>query len=439
MHRLVSSAPTVPVDGSAPRPVASGLTPLADDARVDVCVLVRAASNEGMTAVQAAARWGPCARRYQDRDEHRLLHGASDADLRAVGAHGGRHGAVVVDTDRSRRTVTLSGPASALGAAFGVELLAESDGHGVRRVPSGPANVPLALAQVVEAVLGLDDRPVVAPRVEHVPRSGGARQPRQVLLERGLPPVLTGRGVGVAILEFDDAHDLSRSVQAGDFSLVAVPPPPAHGWAPGEIATLDAEIVAAAAPGARIAVYRTTPDERGVAAGLSAAVHDAVRRPSVILVSWAAPTSAWSGQLRRQVVDLLRRAAIVGATVCAAGEPGEQLGASVLTLSPLASSARAFLPPTPLLAGAAGGGVRGSGPAAALWAGLTACLVERVGTGCGLLRQPLARPEVRGAAPMLGKLAEALAHLDGKPGLPEAEPALAATPFEAAPATPATA
>ncbi|HEY6324735.1 MAG TPA: protease pro-enzyme activation domain-containing protein, partial [Thermoanaerobaculia bacterium] len=91
-------------------------------------------------------------------------HGADAADLAKVEAFARAHGLQVTGADPSRRSVTLAGTAEAFAGAFGVDLQLYEHPSGTYRGYSGPIHLPAGLGGIVEAVLGLDDRPAASPR-----------------------------------------------------------------------------------------------------------------------------------------------------------------------------------------------------------------------------------------------------------------------------------
>jgi kumamolisin len=91
-------------------------------------------------------------------------YGAAQADLDRVAEYARSHGLHVVSTHRARRSVELRGTASQANAAFGVALHWHQSPRGKYRSFDGPIHLPAALADVVEAVFGLDNRPVPARR-----------------------------------------------------------------------------------------------------------------------------------------------------------------------------------------------------------------------------------------------------------------------------------
>jgi kumamolisin len=81
------------------------------------------------------------------------------------------------------------------------------------------------------------------------------------------------------------------------------------------------------APGAQIAVYFAPNTDRGFADALTKAVHDPVRKPSIVSISWGGPEDTWSDQARAALEAALQDAAMLGVTVCvAAGDNGSSDG-----------------------------------------------------------------------------------------------------------------
>ena len=75
----------------------------------------------------------------------------------------------------ARRTVVLSGTVAQFNAAFGVDLQRFEHPGGSYRGRTGNVHLPDELAGRVEAVLGLDDRPVAKPHFRTRPSPGNVR------------------------------------------------------------------------------------------------------------------------------------------------------------------------------------------------------------------------------------------------------------------------
>jgi kumamolisin len=82
-------------------------------------------------------------------------------------------------------------------------------------------------------------------------------------------------------------------------------------------------VAGAVAPGATIAVYFAPNTDQGFVDALTTAVHDSVRKPSVVSISWGAQEEAWTQQSLDAFDQALQDAAAMGVTVCcAAGDDG---------------------------------------------------------------------------------------------------------------------
>src|SRR5271156_1091650 len=83
------------------------------------------------------------------------------------------------------------------------------------------------------------------------------------------------------------------------------------------------------APGARIAVYFATNDEKGWVDALCTAIHDNSNQPTVLSISWGAVEQWWEDDKRNTITELLEDAARFGMTVCAAsGDDGSCIDAN---------------------------------------------------------------------------------------------------------------
>jgi kumamolisin len=167
-HKLVS----IPGSERQPLPHAQAVGAPAPDERIEVTLRVRRRpSRETQANAEALGAASPRTRRYLSREEFAAQQGADPAELAKVEAFARGHGLAVVESDRARRSVVLSGTAMALSNAFGVALRHYEYPGGSYRGRTGSVHLPEELAGVVEAVLGLDDRPIAKP---HFQRAGAA-------------------------------------------------------------------------------------------------------------------------------------------------------------------------------------------------------------------------------------------------------------------------
>jgi kumamolisin len=338
----MSDAPRVEIAGSE-------RTPLPQDRRVgradpgqrlEVTVLLR---RRGALPEPGPAQ--PHLRRRQLEE----LAGADPADIERVEAFAHENGLEVVEASPARRSVVLAGPASALESAFGTELwLYDVDG-GVRRGRQGPLTVPASVAPAIEGVFGLDDRPQARPHFRPLLEGGhpvmahaaaAAFSPVEVARLYDFPTTATGAGQCIALIELGGGYakaDIDAYFQGLGLTppaTVAVSvdgganqPDGSPGGPDGEV-MLDIEVAGAVAPGARIAVYFAPNSDRGFLDAVSTAVHDSLRRPSVVSISWGGPESTWTGQSMTAFDTMLQDAAALGVTVfCASGDSGSGDGA----------------------------------------------------------------------------------------------------------------
>lgn len=242
----------------------------------------------------------------------------------------------------------LAGTAEHFQAAFGVELSDyEHPALGRYRGRTGAITIPDAIAEVVTAVLGLDNRPQARPHFRLRPVSGpltthAAAQvftPLQLAALYGFPD---GDGAGQCIGLIELGGGYAASDLSAYFGRLGVPTPrvvsvPVDGGgnrptgdpssADGEV-TLDIEIAGAVAPKASIAVYFSPNSDAGFIDAVSHALHDAANKPSVLSISWGGPEHSWTEQAITSFNDTLRSAVALGVTVCAAsGDSGSSDGA----------------------------------------------------------------------------------------------------------------
>jgi kumamolisin len=201
------------------------------------------------------------------------------------------------------------------------------------------------LAPLVEAVLGLDDRPQARPHFrvrgtgsQKASSAGISYTPRQVAQLYDFPLDVDGTGQTVGILELGGGYkaaDLKTyfsSLGIKQPSVVSVSvdkgtnSPTNPNSADGEV-LLDIEVVGAVAPGAKIAVYFAPNTSQGFQDALTTAIHDATNKPSVISISWGSAESTWTAQAMTAFDSAAQDAAALGVTICAAaGDNGSSDG-----------------------------------------------------------------------------------------------------------------
>jgi kumamolisin len=94
------------------------------------------------------------------------------------------------------------------------------------------------------------------------------------------------------------------------------------------VVSMNVQVVAAAAPGADIAVYFAPNTDQGIANAILTAARDTVNNPSVLCITWGSNESNWADRAIDAMNDALREAAARGITVCcASGDRGPTDGA----------------------------------------------------------------------------------------------------------------
>jgi kumamolisin len=283
-----------------------------------------------------AASW-PQAARWQ-RAEFGRQCGAEPADVDSLRRFAGQHGLSETGAEAQRRVLQLRGTPQALERAFAVTLgnYQCSDGRGPFVGCSQAPTLPLEAI----AVLGLDRRPVASVRSRR-PRAAPTvtYTPLQLGQLYSFPPATDGSGETVAIIELGGGFTSGDLAQY--FKSLGITRPPTvtavavagganqpGGAADGEV-MLDIEVIGALAPGANIVVYFAPNTDQGFFEAISQAAHDAVRKPSVMSISWGGPEDSWTGPARDAMQTALEDAAALGLTVTvAAGDSGSGDGES---------------------------------------------------------------------------------------------------------------
>jgi kumamolisin len=277
------------------------------------------------------------------RDEFAERFGADPEDLRKVEEFARAHGLEVVEASAPRRTVVLGGSIGDMSAAFGVDLaLYEHPELGLFRGRVGPVYVPAELADVVEGVFGLDDRPQVRPHIRHLSKEGAepraathAYGPHEVARLYQFPTGLDGTGQTVAIIELGGGYEpedletyfdglgISPQPEVSSVSVDGARNTPEGPKGADAEVMLDIEVVGAVAPGAKIVVYFAPNTTAGFLDAITTAVQDAQDAPSVISISWGEAEKGWPPQALRAYDEAFKEAAALGVSVCcAAGDDG---------------------------------------------------------------------------------------------------------------------
>ena len=279
------------------------------------------------------------------RTEFQKRHGGDPEAIKQVKAFA-REFNLRVEADPTsalRRTVQLTGTAADIQKAFGVALEQKMIDGAQYRVREGVIHLPASLSGMVEAVLGLDNRPQARPHFRvHQPRAKSAAPssytPLQVAEAYNFPASASGAGQTIGIIELGGGYrqaDLAAYFKTLGLAAPAITAvsvdggknkPSTASGADGEV-MLDVEVAASVAPGAKVAVYFTPNTDQGFLDAITTAVHDAANKPSVISISWGGPESSWTAQSMTAMDEACQSAAALGVTITvAAGDNGSTDG-----------------------------------------------------------------------------------------------------------------
>src|SRR5580658_5102050 len=103
-------------------------------------------------------------RKHLSREEFAATHGAAPEELESVAAFARAQGLEVLETHQARRSVVVRGTAAQVNKAFAVELRHYDLPHRRYRGFEGAVHLPASISDMVETVVGLDNRPVPAKR-----------------------------------------------------------------------------------------------------------------------------------------------------------------------------------------------------------------------------------------------------------------------------------
>lgn len=339
-----------PLAGSDRKPLlgARSVGPADPKERLEVSVLVR---RRGAIALENKVKTiaaGEKVEGHLSREDFAQQFGADPTDIAAIKTFATSHALAVVEEDAARRTVVLSGTVAQFNNAFGVKLERYEHDGGSYRGRTGPIQLPDELRGVVEAVLGLDDRPQAQPHFRVLDLSGTVRPqaassatsfvPTQLAALYDFPPG-TGQGACIGIVELGGGYrpaDLQAyfkrvGVTLPKVSAVSVDhgknqPTGSVNGPDGEV-MLDIEVAGAVAPAAKVVVYFAPNSDAGFLDAVTTAVHDATNKPSVISISWGGPESSWTQQAMTAFDQAFQAAATMGITVCvASGDNGSSDG-----------------------------------------------------------------------------------------------------------------
>jgi kumamolisin len=271
--------------------------------------------------------------------------GADAGDAKQVEQFAAENDLTIVEIDLARRSVVLAGTVANMSEAFGTQLCIFQSPNGTFRGRTGLLYVPADVAPLVVGVFGLDERPQAKAHFRRLtaatPQAANTSYtPPAVAKLYGFPTGATGAGETIAIIELGGGYRIADlqtyfkglgiktmpvvtavSVDGGLNQPVGNP-----NSADGEV-LLDIEVTGSIAPQARIAVYFAPNTDQGFLDAITTAVHDTLRKPSVISISWGGPESTWTAQSLTAFDQAFQDAGLLGVTVCcSSGDHGSSDG-----------------------------------------------------------------------------------------------------------------
>lgn len=274
------------------------------------------------------------------RAEYEARYGADPKDIERVKAFAAEHKLVVSKVNTGARTVILSGTAGNFSRAFQLSLDQYEHPEGTFRGRTDPVRVPAGLKNIIQGVLGLDNRPQARSHLRVARAVTVSYTPPEIAKLYDFPSGMTGQGQTIGIIELGGGY--SQSDLDSYFNALAISPSPTvlpvsvdggknqptgdPNGPDGEV-MLDIEVAGAVAPGAKIVVYFAPNTDAGFLDAINQAVMDKRHKPSVISISWGGPESTWTSQSLKSYNAALQSAAAIGVTVCvASGDNGSSDG-----------------------------------------------------------------------------------------------------------------
>ena len=280
------------------------------------------------------------------REDFAALYGTAQTDFDRAAEFAAAYGLEVIESVVARRTISVSGTVAQVEKAFQVQL-------GIYQAPSetfrsheGPVFLPEDIADVVESVFGLENRPLIQLRGRVLPDTppAGTLTPPEVARLYDFP-LISAAGQTIGIIEFGGGFQPADVEQYFADLSIALPsittvlidgatnnPSPFDPAAKDTIETnLDICIAGSAAPGAALVVYFAPLTYQGVIDAISTAVHDNINKPSVISISWGFLFEELNDAQDKTALDtvssMFAEAALLGVTVLASsGDSGSDCG-----------------------------------------------------------------------------------------------------------------
>jgi kumamolisin len=294
----------------------------------------------------------PGQRKYMTREQLAHDYGSDPKAVQAIESFAKEHDLVVTRNEPASARMGLAGTADKINTAFGVTLMDfENPKLGAFHARTSPVTLPPEVSDAITGVFGLNNHRILQRgfRAAHhlVPQM--ATPNRSWFIPTELAPVYNFPSANaqqqcIGLLEFGGGVETSDV--ATYFTKIGSPAPSVQVIAVDGVSTdpasdpdstgevmLDVDVAGALGAGAKLAVYFSTFDEKGLVDCLSRVINDSANDPSVISISWGWDENEafnnagviWSVAAIQHCNQSFLAAAQLGITVCVStGDDGRE-------------------------------------------------------------------------------------------------------------------
>jgi kumamolisin len=339
---------------------------IAADEEISVTLILRAESS-GYSKKKELKRLigqAPHQRKHLLTREFTRRYGARSKDLQLIKDFAKKNHLQLLRADKASRSVVLSGSIQSFSKAFQVQFTERVQKGLTYRSHSEAVQIPSDIKDVVEAVLGLDNRPLMSHHMfAHASESKNHLHPQTVMDAYEFPTGANGKGQRIAIIELGGGYydeDIKNYFQKLNLPLPKIATieideqrndPASKDLikqmldAMGALAsadqtslntsdavkalwtiesTLDIELAGSFANGADLVVYYAPNNAQGKYHALSSALHSEKFPPTIIACSWGATEQSLTPDFVNAVDQVFQDAALKGVSVCfSSGDRGE--------------------------------------------------------------------------------------------------------------------
>jgi len=291
----------------------------------------------------------PAKRSYMKREQLAEEYGSDPEAVHKIEEFAKANNLLVVRDEPASARLVLAGTTENLSSAFGVTLFDYTHPElGEFHARTGPVEVPKELANAITGVFGFNNNRILRRRHFSQLSADPTAKSRPWFIPTELAriynfPDANAADQCIGLLEFGGG--VEQSDVTSYFQKIGVPAPNVQIVAVDGVSTdpagdpdstgevmLDIDVAGALSSGAKIAVYFSTFDEKGLVDCLSAVINDSVNDPAGVSVSWGWDENQpfnngilWSPAAIDHVNQSLLAAAHLGITICVStGDDGSE-------------------------------------------------------------------------------------------------------------------